>query len=112
MAVGDAGTKSGAGLQTRRKLWSGAQAPCGRPCDTLPAGAGREDPQGMMSAQELEGIVRGRAITDLASVVERLAAPDRERFDRLFHVSESTGVLVAPASMHRWIESFFGSVEA
>jgi hypothetical protein len=66
----------------------------------------------MMSAQDLEGIVRGRAITDLAAVVERLAEPDRVRFDRLFHVSESTGVLVAPASMHKWIESFFGSVEA
>ena len=66
----------------------------------------------MISAHDLEGIVRPRAITELAAVVERLPARDRTRFDRLFHVCESTGVLVAPASMQKWIESFFGSVEA
>ena len=66
----------------------------------------------MMSAHDLQGIVQPRAITDLAAAVEQLPEAERARFDRLFHVSASTGTLVAPESMYRWIESFFGSVAA
>jgi hypothetical protein len=66
----------------------------------------------MMSVHDLQGIVQPRAITDLAAAVEQLPEAERARFDRLFHVSESTGMLVAPESMYRWIESFFGSVAA
>lgn len=50
------------------------------------------------------------AITDLVREVGRLPTPERARFERLFHVTEAVGVLVAPESMHRWIENFFGSV--
>lgn len=51
-------------------------------------------------------------ITELRAAVDQLPPEDRARIDRILHISESTGVLVAPASMHKWIESFFGSVAA
>lgn len=51
-------------------------------------------------------------ITDLEALVQRLPADERHCFDRLIHVITSTGRLEAPASMHPWIESLFGSVEA
>ncbi len=66
----------------------------------------------MMGAQDLQGSVQPRAITDLVAAVAQLPPAERARFDRLFHVTEAVGVLVAPPSMHRWIESFFGSVAA
>jgi len=65
-----------------------------------------------MSAQYLQGIVQPPAITELVAAVQQLPAVERARFERIIHVSESTGVLVAPLSMHKWIENFFGSVEA
>src|SRR4051794_4821123 len=53
-----------------------------------------------------------RTIVNLPRLVEQLSPPDRERFDRILHVSQSVGELVAPESMHAWIEKLFGSVEA
>jgi hypothetical protein len=66
----------------------------------------------MIEAQQSQETRHPRAITDLVAAVDRLPLAERVRFERVFHVSESTGVLVAPTSMHKWIESFFGSVEA
>jgi hypothetical protein len=53
-----------------------------------------------------------RGIVDLPRAVERLPDETRAAFDRLFHVSETVGVIDPPAHMHRWIERYFGSVEA
>ncbi len=52
------------------------------------------------------------SILNLSSLVGELDGPERARFDRIIHVSESTGHLVAPDSMRPWIEKLFGSVEA
>jgi hypothetical protein len=53
-----------------------------------------------------------RQITALNAQVDALSAEERARFDRLFHVSVTTGQTVPPAAMHPWIEGHFGSVEA
>jgi hypothetical protein len=51
-------------------------------------------------------------ITDLPRLVEALPEESRRRFERIFHLSSTTGQLVPPPVMHPWIEDFFGSVEA
>src|ERR687884_651486 len=66
----------------------------------------------MTRAQELKALAEPPAITDLVATLAGLPASEQERFQRLIHVSESTGLLVAPDSMRGWIESFFGSVDA
>lgn len=53
-----------------------------------------------------------QGIVDLLRVVERLPDETRTAFDRLFHVSETVGQIDPPEHMHRWIERYFGSVEA
>ena len=57
-------------------------------------------------------IVQPGTITDVVAAVAQLPPAERARFDRLFHVQEAMGLLVAPSSMHTWIEGFFGSVAA
>jgi hypothetical protein len=66
----------------------------------------------MTRAQDLRALAEPGTITDLAAALAKLPAAERERFDRLFYVSESEGLLVAPDSMRNWIEGFFGSVAA
>jgi hypothetical protein len=51
-------------------------------------------------------------ITDLPRLVEALPAESRARFNRIFHLSATTGHLSPPRLMHRWIEKYFGSLEA
>ncbi|MGE5550125.1 MAG: hypothetical protein ACM3ZC_06290 [Bacteroidota bacterium] len=51
-------------------------------------------------------------ITDLPVLIEGMPAEDRQLCEGIFHVSTTTGELVAPAAMHAWIVKFFGSVEA
>lgn len=51
-------------------------------------------------------------ITDLETLVAGLPAEARERFFRIFHVTTTTGQLIPPESMHKWIEGLFGSVDA
>ncbi|MBX5490372.1 MAG: hypothetical protein IRZ14_04380 [Chloroflexi bacterium] len=63
-----------------------------------------------MTAQQPGERTYPSAITDLVQEIDRLPPAERTRFDRLFHVTEAIGVLVAPEEMHRWIENFFGSV--
>jgi galactose-1-phosphate uridylyltransferase len=53
-----------------------------------------------------------RRISSLNAQVDALSAEERARFDRLFHVSVTTGQTVPPTAMHPWIEGHFGSVEA
>ena len=51
----------------------------------------------------------------IAFLEERLAelpASSQEVFRRIFHVSTATGTLMPPASMRRWIEERFGSLDA
>jgi hypothetical protein len=52
------------------------------------------------------------SIENLDALVATLPAPDRARFERIFHLSISTGQLVLPDEMHAWIERHFGSVDA
>jgi hypothetical protein len=66
----------------------------------------------MTRAHELPALAETPAITDLVATLATLPPSEQERFHRLIHVSESTGLLVAPDSMRGWIEGFFGSVEA
>ena len=51
-------------------------------------------------------------IVDLPGLANRLEGDDRERFSRLIRVTEATGHLRAPSSMHEWITRLFGSVQA
>ena len=51
-------------------------------------------------------------IGDLRQLIDALPAGDRQRADDLFHISSSTGRLVAPEEMHGWLIEHFGSVEA
>jgi hypothetical protein len=51
-------------------------------------------------------------ITNLPHLVESLPQDSQQRFQRIFHLSSTTGHLVPPRVMQPWIESYFGSVEA
>jgi hypothetical protein len=51
-------------------------------------------------------------IADLPSLIEAFQGDERERFSRLIRVTQATGRLHAPASMHDWITNLFGSVAA
>lgn len=51
-------------------------------------------------------------ITELPRLVQALPDESRERFQRIFQLSSTTGHLVPPSVMHPWIESYFGSLEA
>ncbi len=53
-----------------------------------------------------------RSIAHLDELVAALPAADQEVFNRIFHVSTTTGHLNPPPTMHKWIEGYFGSVEA
>jgi len=53
-----------------------------------------------------------RRIVDLKAIVRDLPAEDRERVERIYHISNATGHLSAPASIHPWIEEQFGSLQA
>lgn len=52
------------------------------------------------------------SITDLPHLIESLPEAGRRRFERIFHLSLTTGHLVPLPVMHPWIERYFGSVEA
>ncbi len=51
-------------------------------------------------------------ITQLDRLVQDLPADERAVFQRIFHVSTTTGHLRVPPSMRDWIKGYFGSVEA
>ncbi len=53
-----------------------------------------------------------KKITDLPALIEGLPSEDRAVVDRIFDVSATTGRLDPPESMHDWISSSFGSVDA
>jgi hypothetical protein len=46
----------------------------------------------------------------LDEIIAELPAEDRRAFEKVFHVSTSTGDLVPPESMHSWIAQRFGEV--
>ena len=51
-------------------------------------------------------------VLNLEGLVAALPAPAQARFARLFHVATTSGEICPPAHMHRWIERYFGSVDA
>ncbi len=51
-------------------------------------------------------------VLNLESLVAALPEPAQARFERLFHVATTSGEICPPAHMHRWIERYFGSVDA
>jgi galactose-1-phosphate uridylyltransferase len=53
-----------------------------------------------------------RNIACLNELVAAMPAAARAIFDRIFHVSTTVGQLDPPETMHKWIEGYFGSVEA
>jgi hypothetical protein len=53
-----------------------------------------------------------RQIVDLERIIAELSPKDREVFDRLYSVSPSVGRLIPPEHMKRWIDKYFGSVDA
>src|ERR687885_208418 len=57
-------------------------------------------------------VLAQRSIVDIDKIVSALDEEDREAFYRLFQVAVSVGHLVPPPHMHRWIERYFGSLEA
>lgn len=56
--------------------------------------------------------LKQRQIVDLEQVLATLPEGERDRFARLYEVSSSVGRLVPPAHMRRWIDKYFGSVDA
>jgi hypothetical protein len=66
----------------------------------------------MDDANERVHAVAERGIVDLPRSVEQLPPDLRAAFDRLFHVSETVGEIDPPEHMYRWIERYFGSVDA
>lgn len=53
-----------------------------------------------------------RSILDLEEIVAGLPVDEAARIARLFAIEAATGRLVPPEHMHRWVERYFGSVEA
>ncbi len=51
-------------------------------------------------------------VLNLEDLVAALPEPAQARFERLFHVTTTSGEIRPPAHMHRWIERYFGSVDA
>jgi hypothetical protein len=66
----------------------------------------------MTMTEDLQDAAATHSIVRLAELVRALPSDERARFERLIHISESTGELCAPEAMHGWIEKLFGSVEA
>lgn len=52
------------------------------------------------------------SVLDIEQLVRELPDEQRERFNRVFHISSAVGELHPPEHMHRWIERYFGSVAA
>ena len=55
---------------------------------------------------------RDTGIADLPHIVERLSAPEKAVFQRIFRVDVTQGRIVPPDAMRPWIERYFGSVDA
>lgn len=56
--------------------------------------------------------LRQRQVTDLDRIVSELPEAQRDTFARLYSVSPSVGRLNPPDHMRRWIDKYFGSVDA
>ncbi len=54
----------------------------------------------------------GKNITNLSQLIATLPGDDQTRFHRIFRLSTTMGQLDPPETMHKWIEGYFGSVEA
>jgi hypothetical protein len=61
---------------------------------------------------QISPAVAAASVLDIEQFVATLSHGSQERFQRLFHVGSAVGAIHPPAHMHRWIERYFGSVEA
>jgi hypothetical protein len=52
-----------------------------------------------------------RGIVDIQSIVDTLPSEGRDIFDRLFGIHVTTGNIVAPVTMHDWIQRQFGCLD-
>lgn len=52
------------------------------------------------------------SVLDIERLVAALPPEGQERFERLFHVAGAVGEIRPPQHMYRWIERYFGSVDA
>lgn len=66
----------------------------------------------MEAGRVLAQVLEQRSIVNLADIVNSLPQDDLERFHRIFRLEPALGRLVPPDHMNRWIERYFGSVEA
>jgi hypothetical protein len=66
----------------------------------------------MEDARPTSQMLPQRNIVDLIKTVDALSEEEREYFYRLFQVDLTVGHLVPPPHMYRWIERYFGSLEA
>jgi hypothetical protein len=57
-------------------------------------------------------VLAEKSILDLAELVDSLPGELRQTFYRLYHMSATVGEIVPPEHMYRWIERYFGSVDA
>src|SRR5690606_15682354 len=64
------------------------------------------------SAHRPRAAVRHHQIIDLESIVQDLPEEQQALFGRLYAVSSSVGRLSPPDHMRRWIDKYFGSVDA
>ena len=53
-----------------------------------------------------------KSITALPEILAGLTPEGRAIFDRIFHLSTTTGELVLPEAMTAWVTKFFGSIDA
>jgi hypothetical protein len=64
------------------------------------------------SARHSRADVKHRQIVDLDSAVNDLQTEHRELFERLYAVSATVGRLEPPEHMRRWIDKYFGGLDA
>jgi hypothetical protein len=53
----------------------------------------------------------GKTITTLPDILTALTESQRDKFDRIYDVIQSTGEIVPPSPMYSWLTAQFGSVE-
>jgi hypothetical protein len=64
------------------------------------------------SARTTRSELQQRQVVDLDRIVQGLPDAQRELFERMYSVSSTVGRLNPPDHMRRWIDKYFGGVDA